>query len=652
MSDFINKILGKDIKEQPPKETVFSATFDKEKQIVSALNMVGAGFEARGGSSLMLTEAVENGVDAIIKFNQLQKKKQEGNIRVIIDQTKERILVIDNGTGFLQIKHVCEKPFDSLKEMDETQTGKFARGLQGFRAFCNNLNYITKRLPKDIPSDESDYITSEKNEPNITARIEFISTTSKVKVKYVNDTEFKEFLDNDHGTMAIYETWKPGLFEKFNVTMLFRRLQHHFGELIRQKEVAITIELLHGKIAGIGPEQSKTAKVEPRDYSNLTPLRLTSILYNKNGKTGAITFNLYLSDKGRTERWNQPFLLYQGRPVGDGFISEIDEFSEHPIWKHRLLTGYITCDFCEINELRQGLKINDERDFLFKELLKLERILENKVKEHSRGLYELKLQKQVGELVKDLQLFFKSKNIFNFKIAKSTGFLSKENDEIEVVELAKRLGTDDNLEVPKDEGEGTVIAGVETVAAIHVQEQESGGAATVNVNIGIHGEGNGNTKSGALDKEATTNIPENTPSKEGFEHSNTEINRPANISEPLDVGGKDKSKKKGVRHKPKGFGLVFQDDEFNEDLSWFDDVNSVVIVNSQHPRYLARAQDESQFKSLMNYLAELYIWEITKLIYAKDEEAQKAMKFLDFKFEYSEKIRQDEKESRFANESE
>lgn len=652
MSDFIKKILGKETKEQNSEETIFSATLDKEKQIVSALNMVGAGFEARGGSSLMLTEAVENGVDAIIKFNQNQKKKGRGNIRVIIDQVNERILVTDTGTGFLKIKHVCEKPFDSLKEMDETQTGKFARGLHGFRAFCNNLNYITKRLPEDIPSNESEYINSTISDSNLTARLEFVSTTSTVKVKYVNDDEYKGFLKDEHGTIAIYEKWKPGLFEKFNINMLFRRLQHHFGELIRQGEVSVTVELRPGKIAGIGPEQLKTVEVEPRDYSDLTPLELPAIEYVKNGKSGEITLNLYLSNRGKANRWNQPFLLYQGRPVGDGFVSEIDEFSEHPIWKHRLLTGYITCDFCEINELRQGLKINDERDFLFKDLLKLEMLLENKVKEHSRGLYELKLQKQVSELVKDLQLFFKSKDIFNFKIAKSTGFLSKENNEIEIVELAKTTGADTNLEAPKENGDGAVVAGTESFAPTQVQEQAEGSETTVNPELGIHGNGGGNTKDGGAGAEATSNVSEALPTKDGLEHADADINKPSHVSEPHDAGGKDKNKKKGIRHKPKGFGLVFQDDEFNEDLSWFDDVNSVVIINSQHKRYLSRAQEESQFKSLMNYLAELYIWEITKLVHAKDEDVETTMKFLDYKFEYSEKIRQDEKEGRFVNESE
>ena len=85
--EFVKRLFGSKEAGQPNfEETIFSATFEKEKQIVSALNMVGAGFEARGGSSLMLTEAVENGVDAIIKFNENKKKKTKGEIKVIIDK--------------------------------------------------------------------------------------------------------------------------------------------------------------------------------------------------------------------------------------------------------------------------------------------------------------------------------------------------------------------------------------------------------------------------------------------------------------------------------------------------------------------------------------------------------------------------------------
>ena len=38
---------------------------------------VGAGFETKGGCALMLTESVENGVDAIVKYNELHKSKEK-----------------------------------------------------------------------------------------------------------------------------------------------------------------------------------------------------------------------------------------------------------------------------------------------------------------------------------------------------------------------------------------------------------------------------------------------------------------------------------------------------------------------------------------------------------------------------------------------
>ena len=75
-------------------ETIFTPRLDEEHQVLSALQMVGAGFETRGGASLMLTEAVENGVDSIIeaKKNKHVNKKE---IKIIIDKPKKKVIVID-----------------------------------------------------------------------------------------------------------------------------------------------------------------------------------------------------------------------------------------------------------------------------------------------------------------------------------------------------------------------------------------------------------------------------------------------------------------------------------------------------------------------------------------------------------------------------
>ncbi|MDO8556186.1 MAG: hypothetical protein Q7R96_03365, partial [Nanoarchaeota archaeon] len=207
MGSFVKKLFGTGSTETSTGEgTVLEAKFEKEDQIVSALQMVGAGFETKGGCTLMLTESVENGVDAIIKYNDKHRTKVKGKIKVSIDNEKKRIIIVDSGTGFIDVKHVCEKPFDSLKKDDSTQTGKFARGLQGFRAFCENLTYITKRMPEDISKNEKDVIPN-NNAGSHTVQIEFSDTSGKAKVKYVEDSLFSNYTKENHGTIAIYENW-------------------------------------------------------------------------------------------------------------------------------------------------------------------------------------------------------------------------------------------------------------------------------------------------------------------------------------------------------------------------------------------------------------------------------------------------------------
>src|SRR3989344_2016182 len=378
----------------------------------------------------------------------------------------------------------------------------------------------------------------------------------------------------------------------------------------------------------------------------MNPISVQPISYKneKIGKRGEIKFNLFLCEKGARDRWNYPYLLWKGRPVGDGFIAEIDEFSENPLWANKFLTGYIICDFCEINPLRLALETGEERDYLFTELRKTEKILEKRVKEYSKGVYELKLQKQVTDLVKELQLFFKSKNIFNFKIAKSTGFLSKEDNEVEIVQLAPGKGDNPDLESPHQEGEGAELYGSNKFETTFVKESEIGDAKTLNPDIGSHGEGQSNVKIGGPDKTAISN--ENSMNGNGFIKSEKGFSKPEERVSPHEIGGNKQGNKKGKRHKPKGFGLTFQDDEFNDNLSWFDEVNSMVIINSQHPRYMSRVgEGESNLRKVMDYLAELYIWEITKLVYKAEEEKENiAMKFFDLKFEWQESKKEQKSE--------
>jgi hypothetical protein len=614
-------------------KTLFKPRLDEEHQVLSALQMVGAGFETRGGVSLMMTEAVENGVDSIIeakKNGQVHKK----SIQVIIDKPQRRVIVIDDGYGFQDVRHVCEKPFKSLKVGDADYTGKFARGLQGFRSFCNKLTFITRR--PTVPKNEHDYLKKNISASGRTVQIEFESSSIGVTAHYVDDERFSKYSKAPHGAVAIYEEWKAGEFEKLRKEDIIKRIEHHFGELIRQGEIKIIITIDEGKIEKIGPDQVREYECKPRDYSEFQKIDIAPISYAFNGSLkGDITFNLYLTDRGRPDRWNFPYLLFKKRPVGDGFVSDLDEFRDGPVWESQFLTGYITCDFCEINSLRQALVPSKERDFLYTELKKIEYQLEKMIRKHARGIYNIRLQQHITELVVDLQKFLKQKNIFNFKTAKSSGLLAKGETDVEIVELAAASGMNMDKEFL---GQGDDAAqnstGMVKTDAAKVDSSTEGNVFTHQTDFGGHGGSNAESKEGGSGAAANSNGTES-----GHVESNNGMQKPIQKPSAYELGGDEKSKGRVKRPRPKGFGMTMQDNEFDEEPSWFDAVASAVVINSGHPRYQNRFTlgAGKKMSQLMHYLAELYLWEICKLAYGKEAPEKMGAKFLTLKFEYFEK---------------
>src|SRR5689334_15457726 len=81
----------------------------EDHQILAALASTGAGFEALGGSSLMLTEPVENSVDSIISAGKAGLLSK-GLIRIFIDQDSQQVVIVDNGLGFTSPRHIAERP--------------------------------------------------------------------------------------------------------------------------------------------------------------------------------------------------------------------------------------------------------------------------------------------------------------------------------------------------------------------------------------------------------------------------------------------------------------------------------------------------------------------------------------------------------------
>lgn len=601
----------------------------EDYQVLAALASTGAGFEALGGSSLMLTEPVENSVDSIIEVNK-KGLKVKGKIRILIDNTSEQVIIIDNGLGFTNPRHICERPFDSLKKYDPDLTGKFARGLQGFRSYCDSLVFITRRL--DIPSGE---VFSGKSDH--TVKLEFAANRIEVGASVVDDGQFLQWTQGEfnHGAIAFYKNWKTGEFQKIRKDKLIKRIERHFGELIRKGE----IEILVWEGENLNPTQMPPKKdfyeCQPRDFTGLTKIDVPNVDFIENGaKKGELIFELYLTNRAKRDRESLPFLMYKDRPVGDAPIAEIGEFAETDVWNSSYLTGFIRTDFCEINELRLALKPGPARDFLYQQMENVEPFLRDEIKKHHLGLIDLRRSQEINILVNKLQSFLKQKHIFDFKIAKELGDLTL-SEKTDQVTVSASTGTDSSQAAVTPDGE--LAVGLEPVSVLpqeNVVPGEQEGILQHQDQSGGAGGGKSEEVTGGPDERGQ--IADQ--GKLGYKENEDGMNKSMPTPETTSLGEPSVATSRKVRkRKPRGFNISLQDDEFSDELSSFDPVNSTIIVNSGHERYRKRDRpDDPANKELLGYISELYIWEICKLTARSNPDMNVTDVFLKTKYEFFE----------------
>jgi hypothetical protein len=615
-----------DLKEN--SQEIIVPKINENFQILAALNSTGAGFEARGGSSLMLMEPVENSVDSIIEAIR-QHIINKGIIRIFLDKANEQVIIVDNGLGFVNPRHICEKPFDSLKKYDPELTGKFARGLQGFRSYCNELAFITKR--QGIPSGEVIGGTCGK-----TVKLEFEAAKIEVKASVVKDDEFAKWSwgDFDHGAAAFYRLWKKGEFYKIRKDRLIRRIERHFGELIRKGEIEISLWEGPDLKPGLRADSSAFYECKPRDYSKFIKVDLASIPFVENGnKKGDVIFELFLTTGPRSDRDVRPYLMFKDRPVGDGPISEIEEFAETDVWNSYYLTGFIRADFCQINELRLALKPGPERDFLYQQIDAVEPKLREEIKKYHSGLIDIKRSQEINALVNKLQAFLKTKNIFDFKYAKELGQISS--------------GEKQDLKVPltlagKDEASAALSSTGEPIidtVPITVASQKN---VTAGKEESIHTHQDLVGGKGGTSAESTGGGPDGLGQIQqgggkGYSDSQQGLSKTKTMEEFATTGNGSSHLKNVRKRKPRGFNIDTQEDEYSDHLSFFDPVTSTIVVNSGHERYKKREDPSVPVsKDLLDYMSELYIFEICKLAKTKNPDLDLSDLFLKTKYEFFE----------------
>ncbi len=558
----------------------------EDDQVVSALRGNAAAFAAKGGVPLMLTEAVENGSDAIMDARENFGMTDPGEIIVEIDPVKETVYVIDNGTGILHPIHVLRKPFKSLRRNVDYAVGQFGRGLQGFRGFCEELVYISQRQKPSTEEAEAGVDPGEYSGRSV--RLTLIYNKAQGSIEVVDDEEFEDYYYGPTGTVAIYRNWLPGEFRRVDLKVLHARLQHHFGELVRKGIITIILKM--------GEEE---VEVEPREFdpTHLIPVRDIEVRGADGSTLGKLEFNLYFTSKSDKHEFKRPFLMVQDRPLGDSFIGDFPEFQDQPIWSSHYLTGFIRCDFVEPNELRVALQPGEAKDLLVRAIRGVVPELEKQVKSFQKGLFDQQLRDEMNELAVQVQRFLKAEGVFDFPPLTHPGALVE----------AENPGAVDLNPAPVGQGDPAVPSVVPSGGEPDIIEEGGIGGA-------LPGPGPGGTGPGP----GPGPIPDPTgPGGAGIGVSDVNVE-----VDPRLLGHVPRRRR---QRRPTGYGLNFEPNELSSDMSWFEETTQTVIVNAAHERFASlqeraidSGEDSVAARKLRIYIIQRYLWEIVMFAGRRD----------------------------------
>lgn len=572
-------------------EKKYEVDLSSKEQKLAALRANADAFHALGGIPLMLTEHVENGIDAIKdrpRVEGLNKSFPKGQVEIIIDEHKSEVRIIDNGTGVLDPIWVMTHPLKSLKTGIDYQTGKYGRGLQGFRGFCRTLEYITFRS-KPSQAEMNDIkkaIYAGEISKNIDARCVRVSlTASEVegKLKTESIQEFRKYSQHTTGTVAILKDWLAGEFEELlrNKQKLVDRIQHHFGFEIGAGTLSITAK--HG---------NKVNVMQPRDFSNYDLFDLPDIevinQYTKE-KYGKIEFYLYKTSGADKHPYKAPFVLIRGRPLQDA-LKNMEEFKDDKIWSSPYITGYIKCDFIDPNALRIAIEPGEKRKWFIMHVRNAAMDLRPLLEEYQAGFNKHERSAENQKIVWEIQSFLRKQKIkLDFDFSKLGALAPQFNTG---TKAGERISS---IEGTTNQGRITSKGTVQTVLLYQKNPYNGSIKPTKKKRIAV----------------TINRDPKNVrdPKKHGRAQKTVYID-PKLLS-------KDGRVKKTTLTGP-GIESVFE--ELNkETLSYYDEFKACVMINEAHEVFTemermhkgsAQSADSVYSQKQKNFIRERYLWEI------------------------------------------
>jgi CxxC-x17-CxxC domain-containing protein len=602
------------VKSEPkPFSIKVKAEIRDDAAVLNALMANADAFRAFGGSPLMLTEHVENGIDAIKdreKWKGDYGQKKIGKVQIVIDEENSEVRVIDDGTGIVDPIWILNHPLRSKKLGLEFQVGKYGRGLQGFRGFCKKLEYFTLRnQPHETEKSRYEEAIAQGRLDNKTdqrcVKLTLINSTTEGDCSPVPILEFSKYSNSKTGTFAIFSNWLEGQFEEIirKRKEILERIQHHFRHDLENELIEISIQ--YNKDVSI---------IEARDFSDLDLYEMEKkTVYDPvtNKKIGTIEFFLYKCSGEYKHRFKYPFLLaMDNRPLQDSFLCRMPEFKDEKVWSSTFVTGYIKCDFIKPDNLRIALSTEEDsvkNNKIFVDEIRSSAItLKRLIHEYQVGLNQVAQQVEDRNIMIEVQDFLKKQKIkLDLPSLTDMGILKQGQSGTKKTEgriSAKAGSTNEGL---------VTLNGIEEVQIMYEKEKRAPGNP------------NNDEKENNDDKEndnkggTKTRLRVKIPDKDG-RSVKTVLVDPKMLSKG---GRKVRKSLLGIPWKP-----IYE--PINTDISYYDPNTMTVYVNFKHPLYrklqeLKKGSSESgdpYSTKQKNYILSRYLWELIENFYKSDED--------------------------------
>ena len=338
-------------------------------------------------------EYIDNSID-VATINKKNGLEKDYKVYINIDTHNKIISFLDNCGGMSsdELCNLLSKVAKSTKKTVSWANGQFGFGVHAFRAFAKIAQFISKK--KNYPACKI-IIDRDKTEHD------------EVYCKKIPDDTLAE-----EGTEVIISNFNKHVFKKNEMKRkLSEEISRHFDDILMDGLINIFI-LENG---------SNKIKLLPFNYHNMDGLEFPKkkIKVESSNKTSFLDIDLKILDQPQKNRL--PIIKNKGRRIQS--IADIQSYKKHLnsigknnyIWgNNEFIVGSIEInDFCSPNITRDDLSNNEERNILYKEIVKIQEEIEelfnkkqdSKKQEHLNEIGH-KITKCLSNVLKNFKLKF------------------------------------------------------------------------------------------------------------------------------------------------------------------------------------------------------------------------------------------------------